>query len=98
MSLHKEVALEAAAACGLPYLYASADGPVPPNARWTDEQWDAATLTLGGGAVLLLDEVHVPPQSKLDSPHRRVRRRSNTSRRDRVVPPLHDGFLLTLTP
>lgn len=54
----------AVAACGLPYLYASADGPAPPHVRWIDEQWDAATLTLPGGAggVLVFDEVQKVPR------------------------------------
>lgn len=58
------IAQGAAAACGLPYLYASADGPAPPHVRWIDEQWDTATLALGGaaGGVLVLDEVQKVPR------------------------------------
>ncbi len=54
------IAQGAAAACGRPYLYASADGPAPPHVRWIDAQWDAATLT--GRAVLVLDEVQKVPR------------------------------------
>lgn len=32
------IAQGAAAASGLPYLYASADGPAPPHVCWIDEQ------------------------------------------------------------
>ena len=58
------LALGAAVECGLPHRYASADGPAPPHVRWIDEQWDAATLTLGGaaGGVLVLDEVQKVPR------------------------------------
>lgn len=54
------IAREALGVCGLPQLYASADGPSPPSAGWIDQQWDTATLLARdapGGAVLVLDEV-----------------------------------------
>lgn len=47
-----------------PVVYASADGPSPPDARWIDAQWDAATLAGRGhpdGGVLVLDEVQKIP-------------------------------------
>ena len=50
--------------CGLPFVYASADGPSPPDDRWIDQQWDAATLAAQtpAGAVLVLDEVQKVPR------------------------------------
>ena len=54
----------AAEACGLPFVYASADGPAPPDARWIDQHWDAATFAAKtpSGAVLVLDEVQKVPR------------------------------------
>ncbi len=59
------IARQAMLGCGLPHHYASADGPTPPDTRWIDQQWDAATLTARGapeGAVLVLDEVQKVPR------------------------------------
>jgi len=59
------IAREALAACGLPHVYASADGPSPPDTGWIDRQWDAATLAARDapeGAVLVLDEVQKVPR------------------------------------
>jgi predicted AAA+ superfamily ATPase len=45
---------------GRPAVYASADGPAPPEPGWIDAHWDAATLAgrdHPDGAVLVLDEV-----------------------------------------
>lgn len=57
------LAREAATACGLPFVYASADGPSPPGPAWIDHHWDAATREGGAaGAVLFLDEVQKVPR------------------------------------
>jgi predicted AAA+ superfamily ATPase len=59
------IARAALQACGLPHVYASADGPSPPDAGWIDRQWDSATLAARGapgGAVLVLDEVQKVPR------------------------------------
>jgi predicted AAA+ superfamily ATPase len=48
-----------------PSVYASADGPAPPDAGWVDRQWDAAARLQRGrarGAVLVLDEVQKVPR------------------------------------
>jgi predicted AAA+ superfamily ATPase len=57
------MARQAGEACGLPFVYASADGPSPPGPEWIDRQWDAATrASRGAGAVLVLDEVQKVPR------------------------------------
>jgi predicted AAA+ superfamily ATPase len=59
------IARDALAACGRPQLYASADGPSPPDAGWIDRLWDAATLAAREapeGGVLVLDEVQKVPR------------------------------------
>lgn len=59
------IAWEALKASGLPQVYASADGPAPPDTGWIDRQWDAATLAARdapGGGVLVLDEVQKVPR------------------------------------
>lgn len=59
------IAHNALQTCGLPNLYASADGPSPPDAGWIDRQWDTATLAARSapdGAVLVLDEVQKVPR------------------------------------
>lgn len=59
------VARQALAECGHLHLYASADGPSPPDAGWIDHQWDSATLLSRDdlrGAVLVLDEVQKVPR------------------------------------
>lgn len=46
--------------CGLPARYASADEPTLRDARWIEQQWEAARLLAdleGRGALLVLDEV-----------------------------------------
>lgn len=58
------IARQALQRLGRPAVYASADGPSPPDARWIDAQWDAATLAGRGhpdGGVLVLDEVQKIP-------------------------------------
>jgi uncharacterized protein len=45
---------------GRPSLYASADGPAPPDLGWIDRQWDAARRD--GASVLVLDEVQKIPR------------------------------------
>lgn len=57
------IARQAVAACGLPHVYASADGPSPPGPEWIDHHWDAATREArSGAAVLVLDEVQKVPR------------------------------------
>lgn len=57
------IARQAAEACGLPFVYASADGPSPPGPDWIDRHWDSATRqSPGEGAVLVLDEVQKVPR------------------------------------
>lgn len=59
------IAREALHRCGRPQLYASADGPAPPDPGWIDRQWDAAMLLARNapeGAVLVLDEVQKVPR------------------------------------
>ncbi len=43
----------------IPYHYAAADLPAPPDTLWISRQWDLARLKLEGGspAILVLDEV-----------------------------------------
>lgn len=50
------IARQAIEPVGSSALYASADGPAPPDARWIDQVWDSATAKLPGG-VLVIDEV-----------------------------------------
>jgi predicted AAA+ superfamily ATPase len=57
------IARAAAAASGLPHVYASADGPSPPGTDWIDRQWDKAVREgVGGCAILVLDEVQKVPR------------------------------------
>lgn len=56
------LARQAAEACGLPWIYASADEPTMRDAQWLTQQWEAARLLAEGpGAVLVLDEVQKIP-------------------------------------
>lgn len=45
--------------CIIPYHYAAADLPAPPDTQWISRQWDLARLKLSGRApvILVLDEV-----------------------------------------
>jgi predicted AAA+ superfamily ATPase len=57
------IARAAATSSGLPYVYASADGPSPPGAPWIDHHWDVAVReSRGGSGVLVLDEVQKVPR------------------------------------
>lgn len=59
------LARQAMAAIDQPSIYVSADGPVPPDARWIERQWDAAMLhgrAHPDGSVLILDEVQKIPR------------------------------------
>lgn len=59
------IARTALAEIGRAPIYASADGPAPPDAGWIDRQWDAATLAGRDGTespVLVLDEVQKIPR------------------------------------
>jgi len=52
------LAHQAAADCGLPFHYASADEPALRGREWVPQQWDAARLRAReGDALLILDEV-----------------------------------------
>ena len=58
------VARQALERLDVPHVYASADGPSPPDPAWIEAQWDRATLRARehpDGAVLVLDEVQKVP-------------------------------------